>query len=310
MECIVKNTGAALDIRGLTAKPGYVKKGKTFIGQGSDEEQIGTMPIIDAADHVLTINGEYQSAAGYYAAGSRIVQNIPTMEQQYIIPSGEQQTVETKDKYMIEDVVIAGLPNLNTFNIKKGTVIKLGDYTIIGVYEGYENNDPMVPYYNGVFAPGQSINSFPAFGRKAGEYYVGDVTFGRDNLHLENPLDTRYVTTAIVFNRPLNFDEINEIELRYSLDNATGGCSVLAATGYETEYIYRRADSGSGKTYHEGLGTYWQREIPDTNGNVSNRTLNVASVTGSRYLYISLSMRTTSSIAIANLTLRELKCKK
>lgn len=168
----------------------------------------------------------------------------------------------------------------------------------------------MVPYYNGVFAPGQSINSFPAFGRKAGEYYVGDVTFGRDNLHLENPLDTRYVTTAIVFNRPLNFDEINEIELRYSLDNATGGCSVLAATGYETEYIYRRADSGSGKTYHEGLGTYWQREIPDTNGNVSNRTLNVASVTGSRYLYISLSMRTTSSIAIANLTLRELKCKK
>ena len=36
MECIVKNTGAALDIRGLTAKPGYVKKGKTFIGQGSD----------------------------------------------------------------------------------------------------------------------------------------------------------------------------------------------------------------------------------------------------------------------------------
>ena len=167
MECIVKNTGAALDIRGLTAKPGYVKKGKTFIGQGSDEEQIGTMPIIDAADHVLTINGEYQSAAGYYAAGSRIVQNIPTMEHQYIIPSGEQQTVETKDKYMIEDVVIAGLPNLNAFNIKKGTVIKLGDYTIIGAYEGYENNDPMVPYYNGVFAPGQSINSFPALDRKS-----------------------------------------------------------------------------------------------------------------------------------------------
>ena len=306
MECIVKKTGAALDVSGLTAKPEHVKQGKTFIGQGSDEEQSGSMPIITAGDHTLGINGVYQSGAGYYEPGSVVTQNIPTLEQQYIIPSGEQQTVNTKDKYMAEDVVIAGLPNLNAFNIKKGAVIKLGDYTIVGAYEGYENSDPMVPYYNGVFAPGQSIAAFPAHGRLGGNYYLGDVTYGRDNIHLENPLDTRYVTTAIVFNKPLNFDEISSIHLKYSLDNASA--DLVVATGYETEYMH--TTTGSTKVYNEKLGTYLRRTIANTNGTLLRKIIDVSEVTGSRYIYISLYTRTTSSMSVVNMTLRELACKK
>ena len=90
-----------------------------------------------------------------------------------------------------------------------------------------------------MFAPGQSVSSFPSFGRPAGlPYYKGDVTFGRDNIHIENPLSTDYVTTAIVFNVPLNFDNINRITLKYSLANESGGCEMLLATGYVSDYIY------------------------------------------------------------------------
>ena len=267
------------------------------------------MPIVSPQAHILPINGSLELTGGFYEPGSMVTQNIPTLGQQYITPSAEQQTIETKGKYMEEDVVLAPLPNLIASNIKKGTVIKIGDYTIIGTYEGYENNDPMIPYYNGVFAPGQSINYFPSFGRKAGGYYTGNVTFGRDNIHIENPLDTRYVTTAIVFNVPLNFDTINEIELKYSLNNATGGCEMLLATGYVTNYIYMRPDSGSGKDYNEGLQDYWRREIRNTSGNIRTQTFDVSSVTGTRYIYISLFLRTTSSAAVVNMTLRELRCK-
>lgn len=308
-ECIIERRGANADTTGLTALPEDVKSGKTFLGKGSDDEQAGRMPIIFPQTHILPINGSLELTGGFYEPGSMVTQNIPTLGQQYITPSAEQQTIETKGKYMEEDVVLAPLPNLIASNIKKGAVIKIGDYTIIGTYEGYENNDPMIPYYNGVFAPGQSINYFPSFGRKAGGYYTGNVTFGRDNIHIENPLDTRYVTTAIVFNVPLNFDTINEIELKYSLNNATGGCEMLLATGYVTNYIYMRPDSGSGKDYNEGLQDYWRREIRNTSGNIRTQTFDVSSVTGTRYIYISLFLRTTSSAAVVNMTLRELRCK-
>lgn len=310
-ECIIKKNGAAIDTSGLTAIPEYVKEGKTFLGKGSDDEQFGKMKSIPSKTHTLGINESLLWGAGNYEPGSKVTQNIPTLGQQNIIPSAEQQTVYTTNKYMSGDVVIAALPNLTSYNIKKGAVIKLGDVTIVGTYEGYENDDPYTPYYNGVFAPGQTITAFPAFGRKNDlPFYVGDVTLGRDNIHLENPLDTRYVTTAIVFNKPLNFNEINEIELTYSLNNGTGGCEMLAATGYVTDYIYTRPTTGSGKDYNEGLGTYYRREISNTSGNIRKQTINVSSVTGSRYIYISLFMRTTSSTAVVNMTLRVLECKK
>lgn len=237
-DCIIKKNGANADTSDLTALPSSVKKGKIFLGRGSDNEQIGKMPIIQPERYELQLNQTLSLGEGFYDAGSTVTQNIPTLGNQYVVPSADLQTIETAGKYMEGDVFVESLPNLIAPNIKKDVVIRVGDTTIVGTYEGYENDDPYTPYYNGVFGPGQSISSFPSFGRKGGPYYKGDVTFGRDNIHIENPLSTDYVTTAIVFNVPLNFDNINRITLKYSLANASGGCEMVLATGYVSDYIY------------------------------------------------------------------------
>lgn len=307
-DCIIKKNGANADTSDLTALPSSVKKGKIFLGRGSDDEQIGKMPIIQPERYELQLNQTLSLGEGFYEAGSTVTQNIPTLGNQYVVPSADLQTIETAGKYMEGDVFVESLQNLIASNIKKNVVIRVGDTTIVGTYEGYENDDPYTPYYNGVFGPGQSISSFPSFGRKGGPYYKGDVTFGRDNIHIENPLSTDYVTTAIVFNVPLNFDNINRITLKYSLANASGGCEMVLATGYVSDYIYMRDSSGSGKDYNSGLGDYWRREIPNTSGNLKTNNFDVSNITGTRFIYISLFMRTTASTSVVNMTLRELKC--
>ena len=164
-DCIIKKNGANADTSDLTALQSSVKEGKIFIGRGSDDEQIGTMPIIQPEKHELQLNQTLSLGEGFYEAGSTVTQNIPTLGNQYVVPSADLQTVDTAGKYMSGDVFVERLPNLIASNIKKNVVIRVGDTTIVGTYEGYENDDPYTPYYNGVFAPGQSISSFPSFGR-------------------------------------------------------------------------------------------------------------------------------------------------
>lgn len=55
-DCIIKKNGANADTSDLTALPSSVKEGKIFLGRGSDEEQIGTMPIIQPEKHELQLN--------------------------------------------------------------------------------------------------------------------------------------------------------------------------------------------------------------------------------------------------------------
>lgn len=83
---------------------------------------------------------------------------------------------------------------------------------------------------------------------------------------------------------------------------------MVLATGYVSDYIYMRDSSGSGKDYNSGLGDYWRREIPNTSGNLKTNNFDVSNITGTRFIYISLFMRTTASTSVVNMTLRELKC--
>ena len=111
-DCIIKKNGANADTSDLTALPSSVKKGKIFLGRGSDNEQIGKMPIIQPERYELQLNQTLSLGEGFYDAGSTVTQNIPTLGNQYVVPSADLQTIETAGKYMEGDVFVESLPNL------------------------------------------------------------------------------------------------------------------------------------------------------------------------------------------------------
>ena len=69
-DCIIKKNGANADTSDLTALPSSVKKGKIFLGRGSDNEQIGKMPIIQPERYELQLNQTLSLGEGFYDAGS------------------------------------------------------------------------------------------------------------------------------------------------------------------------------------------------------------------------------------------------
>ena len=92
-DCIIKKNGANADTSDLTALPSSVKKGKIFLGRGSDNEQIGKMPIIQPERYELQLNQTLSLGEGFYEAGSTVTQNIPTLGNQYVVPSADLQTI-------------------------------------------------------------------------------------------------------------------------------------------------------------------------------------------------------------------------
>lgn len=109
--------GAGIDTDGLTATPGKVLNGDTFIGAGSDEPQTGAIPI--------------KGAESYMPGTSNIV-----------LPPGQ---------YLGAEQTIFGDPGLNAANIKKGAIV----FGVTGNYEGYYVG-PTDLYNRGSWAEGYS----------------------------------------------------------------------------------------------------------------------------------------------------------
>lgn len=118
-DCIIKKNGANADTSDLTALPSSVKAGKIFLGRGSDDEQVGIMPIVQPEMYELQLNQTLSLGEGFYEAGTTVTQNIPTLGNQYVVPSADLQTIETTGKYMSGDVFVESLPNLISSNIKR-----------------------------------------------------------------------------------------------------------------------------------------------------------------------------------------------
>ena len=74
-EALIEKRGGDLDISDLTAVPGDVVSGYTFIGSGSSNTQSGTIPEKGSPQYNLSINGEIVVPAGVYEGGN-VTQNI------------------------------------------------------------------------------------------------------------------------------------------------------------------------------------------------------------------------------------------
>lgn len=132
-ECIILRGGGAFGSSKLTATPDKVRKGKIFLGYGSDNEQVGTLEEVAAESYSLPLNGTYNIPQGIHSGNGKVTQQLPTINGQTIYPTGEQQVFETENKYVSSNFSVAPITNLKAENIKKDVVI-LG---ITGTYEGY-----------------------------------------------------------------------------------------------------------------------------------------------------------------------------
>lgn len=123
-----------LDYDQLSATSQGVRKGKKFIGLGSGEEQEGSLEAMAKVAYDLPLNGRIDIPIGIYDDSIVVHQTgLSVMDGATVYPTGEEQTVACRHKYMSSDVYVAPLTGLVPENIKKDVVI-MG---VKGTYEGY-----------------------------------------------------------------------------------------------------------------------------------------------------------------------------
>lgn len=266
--------GGAVDTSELTTLPADVLSNEIFIGSGSDDPQQGTVIRRGSPTYSLPINGTQQLQPGQYTGGS-ITQSIPTMGAQNIGPGAQMITIPTAGKYMTGNITIKPVYNLSTSVIKKYEYVGgVGP----GTWEGYVNTDPKVPYYYGAFNGIQTITSFKY--SSGGE--VGVVSLEKDKINVR--VANNYRQTAIVFNSPINFDQLSTLTIRYdaSLIESGSGSTILEFGVFRnkvTDYIWSSSDG-----FNPNLGTKLASAIEFGTG--GDFTSSVSSATGNAYLYL------------------------
>lgn len=269
----IHKVGGAVDTSELTAVAGDVLADESFIGAGSDDPQTGTIIRRGNPAYSLPINGTQQLQSGHYSGGT-VSQSIPTLGAQQIGPGSKMITIPTAGKYMTGNITIKPVYNLSTSVIKKGEYVGgVGP----GTWEGYVNTDPKVPYYYGAFNGIQTITSFKD------ELYneIGTVSLEKD--HIEVRVTANYRYTVLVFNAPINFDNLSSFMVRFESSLISSGSG---STGIEF-LIYRNLVTDymrSNGAINPNLGTLLASG--GDSGTGGDLTKSVASVTGNAYLYL------------------------
>lgn len=148
----IPGSGGGADLDVITAQAGDILAGKVIVDPDG-EPLTGTMPNNGAVSKVLPINGSYTIPAGYHNGSGKVTQSIPTRGAATIIPSTANQTAISAGYYASGNVIVAGDPNLQAGNIKKGARI----FGVTGTFEGLVTS----PYYlwrRGSFQNGQSMS--------------------------------------------------------------------------------------------------------------------------------------------------------
>lgn len=274
----IHKVGGAVDTTDLTAVEADVLSPDIFIGSGSDESQQGIIPLRGSPSYSLSINGTQTLQPGHYSGG-KVSQSIPTMGAQSIGPGAQMITIPTAGKYMTGNIIIRTTKNLIPSVIKKGVTV--GGVT--GGFEGYVITDPKTLYKYGTFNGIQSINYFRQ--NKNGE--LGTVLMERDNIKVTVSSNFRY--TAIVFNAPINFDNLSTIKIRYEsrqIEPPYGGHGIGFAIfrNRSTDWIYNDDYTDWINRPNPDLGELLKRDSESAQG--GDFTSSVSNITGNAYLYL------------------------
>lgn len=129
--------GTSIDLSGLTATRKRVKQGKRFFGAGSDEIQVGEMPVLPADKRSINVNTSSSIAAGYHGGEDEYSNTTPTMGAQIVTPGAGREVVECINKYMLDNVTVTPVTNLRPEVIKYGVEVGTGDGKVVGIWQGF-----------------------------------------------------------------------------------------------------------------------------------------------------------------------------
>ena len=180
--------GGGVDLDVITAQAGDILAGKVIVDPDG-EPLTGTMPNNGAVSKVLPINGSYTIPAGYHNGSGKVTQSIPTRGAATIIPSTANQTAISAGYYASGNVIVAGDPNLQAGNIKKGARI----FGVTGTFEGLVTS----PYYlwrRGSFQNGQSMSFGAGAGIAGAALYIIKGSYFNNFVDLTNH---RYLKTVV-----------------------------------------------------------------------------------------------------------------
>ena len=140
--------------------------------------------------------------------------------------------------------------------------IKKGEYVGgvgPGTWEGYVNDNPLSPYYNGTFYQGQSAeiltgNPNETLDSRKGPYrgYLGTISFQRQTIRSNHPRDNQISTSGIVFNMPYNLSNLAGLamDIQTVTSNESGGeVRMVLAQNKVTDWVRNYATS-----YNPALG--------------------------------------------------------
>lgn len=303
-ECLIKRTGGIIDVSGLTAVPADVVSNETFFGAGSDDEQMGNLKNNGKITKQLSANETYTIPAGYVDAESKVSQNIQIQGAMVITPTQAAQTISVGGKYMTGKITINGVENLLPENIKNG--VSIG--TVQGTWQGYVNNDPLTPYWYGLFSPGQTGTLIANRSPNAGTLGSQGINWQEGTANPDGQFIWMYSSAtsdnsrypAFRFDTPIEMQGVKSVSIMYALPSHSANSYTWLILA---EKQVSNVTGGTSWTLSESnLGAYesFVLSATYTSGNRiwSTKTFTLANLSNAskyKYIYVGIGVAASSS---------------
>lgn len=267
MKLILRKTGGStVDLSQLTASQKDVAQDLKFYGAGSEDVQNGAL-LSGHFEKKLEAGGSLTIPAGIVSQDSYVYQQIPQQGAVTIAPVTEGSYAGVQGKYMTDNIIVHGVENLTPENIRNGAFIG----SVAGTWEGFVNNDPLSPYWKGIFAPGQTGELMD--NRPPTSTYVGEAKI-RWQHGVANP-DGQYISMsssssgrastiypAFRFSVPIEMTGVKSVSIMYQLPASSANNYTWMVLSQGTDFYV--ADKNW--TIRPDLGANERFVLPASNG--------------------------------------------
>lgn len=293
--CIRKTGGSTVNMDQLTATRGDVAAGDKFYGAGSDGIQSGALVNNQDIQKKLGANEAYTVPSGIISPGSYVYQDIKQQGPMTISPVQAGSYAGVTGKYMTGNITVNGVNNLIPANIRKGAFIG----SVAGTWEGYVNNDPLCPYWKGVFAPGQTGELMD--NRPVTSTYVAesDIEWQKGNANPDGqyidmsswaPRSGATVYPAFRFSVPIEMAGVKSVSIMYRLPAHSANSYTWIVLSQDTDYYVAE----SNWSIRPGLGAYEKFVLPASDSWIT-KTFALSNAGRYKYIHVGIGVAPSTS---------------